>query len=156
MAELPLILTERLRRARNPVIEPPIGDESAAAAWNPLPHTVGGSAPMDSTLLEYQSEGAAFGPGMIPRPMPGAGLAGGNGQRALRDGAPLTPRPGSNNVLQSATRPENMPHCLPLYVLCQDLHGNKVMNEGKRCEDCHNMCLLNGYWPFWYCPLRRS
>jgi hypothetical protein len=52
-----------------------------------------------------------------------------------------------------ATRSDNMGHCLPLYVKCQDLHGGRLLRNGKRCGDCYNMCNLNGYWPFWYCPL---
>jgi len=53
----------------------------------------------------------------------------------------------------AATRSSNMGHCLPQYVKCQDLHGGRLLRGGKRCEDCYNMCNLNGYWPFWYCPL---
>ncbi len=63
----------------------------------------------------------------------------------------FTPNP--DVIQQSATRGQNMPHCLPLYVRCQDLHGNKSLLNGKRCGDCLNMCLLNGYWPFQFCPM---
>jgi hypothetical protein len=50
-------------------------------------------------------------------------------------------------------RPANMSHCVPLYVRCQNLHGGKLLRNGKRCEDCFNMCILHGEWPFHYCPL---
>jgi hypothetical protein len=29
-----------------------------------------------------------------------------------------------------------------------------LLINGKRCQDCFNMCLLDGTWPDWYCPLR--
>ncbi len=48
----------------------------------------------------------------------------------------------------------NMSHCLPLYEQCQELHGNKVLINGKRCENCFDMCTVNGYWPSQFCPLR--
>ncbi|HYB83300.1 MAG TPA: RHS repeat-associated core domain-containing protein [Mycobacterium sp.] len=68
-------------------------------------------------------------------------------------GANFTPIPPS--VQQCATRGDNMSHCLPLYVLCQKFHGTSLLINGKRCGDCHNMCLLDGIWPFHFCPLRQ-
>ncbi len=50
-------------------------------------------------------------------------------------------------------RSRNMSHCLPLYERCQELHGNKVLRDGKRCENCFDMCTLYGEWPFHFCPL---
>jgi hypothetical protein len=51
-------------------------------------------------------------------------------------------------------RSGNMGHCLPLYMRCQSLHGGNLLINGKRCQDCFNMCTLNGEWPFQFCPLR--
>jgi hypothetical protein len=50
-------------------------------------------------------------------------------------------------------RSRNMSHCLPLYERCQNLHGNKVLRNGKRCENCFDMCTFYGEWPFDFCPL---
>jgi hypothetical protein len=59
----------------------------------------------------------------------------------------------SSDYSQAAGRSGNINHCVPLYVRCQHLHGGKMLRNGKRCEDCLNMCTLYGEWPFGYCPL---
>lgn len=66
---------------------------------------------------------------------------------------PFTQVPKPNNIQLSGSRGDNMSHCLPSYVLCQEYHGSGPLISGKHCDDCHNMCLLNGYWPHQYCPL---
>jgi hypothetical protein len=60
----------------------------------------------------------------------------------------------SGTIGAGSGRSGNMSHCLPLYVRCQSLHGGNMLINGKRCQDCFNMCTLNGEWPFHYCPLR--
>jgi hypothetical protein len=50
-------------------------------------------------------------------------------------------------------RSGNMEHCVQRYVKCHDLHGGAILRNGKRCEDCFNMCTLYGTWPYSYCPL---
>src|SRR5436190_1825496 len=57
---------------------------------------------------------------------------------AFPDAPPQAPQP--NNL--SASRRDNMGYCLPQYVRCQDLHGNALLHEGKRCQDCYDMCNL--------------
>jgi hypothetical protein len=59
----------------------------------------------------------------------------------------------SDHTETAASRSSNMGHCSPLYVHCQHLNGGKLLRNGKRCEDCFNMCTLNGSWPYQYCPL---
>jgi hypothetical protein len=73
---------------------------------------------------------------------------------SMQDGGPTGPEMETGDYAKmAATRSSNMSHCLPLYVRCQHLHGGKLLRQGKRCEDCFNMCTLDGYWPFGYCPL---
>ena len=59
-----------------------------------------------------------------------------------------------NCTTPAASRSDNMGHCLWRYEKCHDLHSFGMLINGKRCQDCFNMCLLSGTWPDWYCPLR--
>lgn len=43
-------------------------------------------------------------------------------------------------------------YCVKKYVACQNRYGMSMLNNGKRCADCFNMCTLYGYWPSQYCP----
>ena len=70
-----------------------------------------------------------------------------------RTAMPQAFTPVPNQIQQAASRGENMGHCLPLYVLCQDLHGNSLLRLGKRCGNCLDICLLDGFWPFHFCRL---
>jgi hypothetical protein len=73
--------------------------------------------------------------------------------RYARAAGPFTPVQKPNNIQSSGSRGDNMSHCLPSYVLCQEYHGSGPLISGKHCGDCLNMCRLNGYWPSQYCPL---
>jgi hypothetical protein len=63
------LFSERQRRRMNPVFGPPATEESAAAAVVPMQEFfLGGPAPMEPTLTEYQ-QGAEYIPGVhTPRP----------------------------------------------------------------------------------------
>jgi hypothetical protein len=65
-----------------------------------------------------------------------------------------TPADVGNYTTPAASRSSNMAHCLDRYVHCHDLHSFGMLINGKRCQDCYNMCLLSGNWPEGYCPLR--
>jgi hypothetical protein len=73
--------------------------------------------------------------------------------RYAHSAGPFTSVPNQNNIQLSGSRSDNMSHCLPSYVLCQEYHGSGPMISGKHCGDCLDMCLRNDYWPRQYCPL---
>ena len=56
------------------------------------------------------------------------------------------------NKAQQCSRSDNMSMCLPLYTMCVGGNGNRrLLRGGKRCGDCFDICILDGYWPFQYC-----
>src|SRR6516164_9323239 len=80
----------------------------------------------------------------------GAGMA-----QAVPNGLQAETEVGLGNYITPAqSRSTNRPHCLDHYVHCHDLHSFGQLINGKRCQDCFNMCLLSGTWPDNYCPLR--
>src|ERR1700722_4315282 len=44
--------------------------------------------------------------------------------RYAHSAGPFTPVPNQNNIQPVGSRSDNMGHCLPLFVLCNDYHGN--------------------------------
>ena len=67
---------------------------------------------------------------------------------------PMSVKP-PRSLVEQCGRSDNVAHCTPLYSRCVDLHGHTaLLLKGRRCYNCHDMCILNGYWPFEYCPLR--
>jgi hypothetical protein len=80
----------------------------------------------------------------------GVGMA-----QATQDRSQTETEAGVGNYVRPAqSRSINMAHCLDRYVHCHDLHSFGQLINGKRCQDCFNMCLHSGTWPDNYCPLR--
>jgi hypothetical protein len=80
----------------------------------------------------------------------GVGMA-----QAVPNGLQAETEPAVGNYkTPAANRSDNMGHCLWRYEKCHDLHSFGMLINGKRCQDCFNMCLLSSTWPDWYCPLR--
>jgi hypothetical protein len=88
--------------------------------------------------------------GLFGRFLTGAGRAQATQNRTQTETGPEV----GNYVTPVQSRSSNMAHCLDRYVHCHDLHSFGMLINGKRCQDCYNMCLLSGNWPEGYCPLR--
>jgi hypothetical protein len=93
----------------------------------------------------------------LPRPtsLLGQFLTGAGMTQATQNGPQTETEAGLGNYITPVqSRSTNMAHCLDHYVRCHDLHSFGQLINGKRCQDCFNMCLLSGTWPENYCPLR--
>jgi len=90
-----------------------------------------------------------------PSSLLGQFLTGAGMTQATQNGPQTETEAGLSNYITAAqSRSNNMAHCLDRYVHCHDLHSFGQLINGKRCQDCFNMCLLSGTWPDNYCPLR--
>jgi hypothetical protein len=86
---------------------------------------------------------------LLGRFLTGVGMA-----QAIPNGLQAETEAGVGNYITPAqSRSINMDYCVHRYVRCHDLHGGSMLRNGKRCEDCFNMCTLYGTWPYSYCPL---
>jgi hypothetical protein len=104
--------------------------------------------------LTQPSGKSAAGPFTEPTGLFGQFLTGAGMAQSTQNRTQTETEPGVGNyVTPVQSRSSNMAHCLPDYVKCHDLHGGSMLRNGKRCEDCFNMCLLYGRWPHWYCPI---
>jgi hypothetical protein len=98
---------------------------------------------------------SSSGPFSKPTSLLGQFLTGADMTQATQNGSQTETEAGLGNYITPAqSRPANMAHCLERYVHCHDLHSFGQLINGKRCQDCFNMCLLSGTWPDNYCPLR--
>jgi hypothetical protein len=94
-----------------------------------------------------------------PTSLLGQFLTGAGMTQATQNGSQTETEAGLGNYVTPAQTPAqsrstNRAHCLDHYVHCHDLHSFGQLINGKRCQDCFNMCLLSGTWPENYCPLR--
>src|SRR6516162_9198239 len=105
--------------------------------------------------LGQPANGSSGYPPAKPTSLLGQFLTGAGMAPAIPNGLQAETEAGVGNYpTPAASRSTNRAHCLDHYVHCHDLHSFGQLINGKRCQDCFNMCLLDGTWPDWYCPLR--
>jgi hypothetical protein len=123
------------------------------SSWTPPPAPSGANSGILGQLTQPPGKSAA-GPFTEPTRLLGQfPMAGGMAQAIQNRTQTETDSGVGNHVTPAQGRSGNMAHCLRDYVRCHDLHGGSMLRNGKRCEDCFNMCTLYGTWPSWYCPI---
>lgn len=124
------------------------------ASWAPPAAPSDANSGILGQLTQPANESSGHPPprslGLLGQLLTGAGMA----QVTPNGLATGTPADVGNYTTPAASRSSNMAHCLHHYVHCHDLHSFGMLINGKRCQDCYNMCLLSGNWPENYCPLR--
>ena len=134
--------------------QPHEGWIESGSSWTPPAAPSGANSGILGQLTQPPggSAGASFSQ---PTSLLGQFLAGPGMGQATQNRAQTETEPGVGNYVTPAqSRSSNMAHCLDRYVRCHDLHSFGMLINGKRCQDCYNMCLLSGHWPDNYCPLR--
>jgi hypothetical protein len=124
------------------------------SAWTPPAARSGANGGILGQLAQPAYETSSYplskSPSLLGQFLTGVGMA-----QAIPNGLQAETEAGVGNyTTPAASRSSNMAHCLDRYVHCHDLHSFGQLINGKRCQDCFNMCLLDGTWPDWYCPLR--
>ena len=134
--------------------QPDEGWIESGSSWTPPTAPSGANSGILGQLTQPANESSGHPPprslGLFGQLLTGAGMA----QVAPNGLATGTPADVGNYTTPAASRSSNMAHCLDRYVHCHDLHSFGMLVNGKRCQDCYNMCLLSGTWPENYCPLR--
>jgi hypothetical protein len=133
--------------------QPREGWIESGSSWPPPAAPSSPNTGILGQLTQPANESSVHSPprslGLLGQLLTGAGMA-----QATPNGFSTEAAAGEGNYITPAqSRSSNMAHCLPDYVKCHDLHGSSMLRNGKRCEDCFNMCTLYGTWPHWYCPI---
>jgi len=127
--------------------------ESRSSPTAPAAPSGGGSGILGQ--LGQPANESSASPSPRPSSLLGQFLTGVGMAQAIPNGLQAETEAGLGNYITPAqSRSTNRPHCLDHYVHCHDLHSFGQLINGKRCQDCFNMCLLSGTWPDNYCPLR--
>jgi hypothetical protein len=134
--------------------QPHEGWIESGSSWTPPAAPSGSNSGILAQLTQPPAKSAAEPftepTGLFGRFLTGAGRAQATQNRTQTETGPEV----GNYVTPVQSRSSNMAHCLDRYVHCHDLHSFGMLINGKRCQDCYNMCLLSGNWPEGYCPLR--
>jgi hypothetical protein len=150
-------------------VAPPFGMRFEPSATYAQPHDISSDSRSSSTSPAVPSAASSgilgqlgqppgkssSGPFSKPTSLLGQFLTGASMTQATQNGSQTETEAGLGNYITPAqSRSNNMAQCLWRYEKCHDLHSFGLLINGKQCQDCFNMCLLNGTWPDWYCPPR--